>query len=129
MARSNVDPYVEGDRIEAADGSIGYVRSCRSSTGLYLKVYVSRGPRTGQWIYPERFGAPAIHWSTDGREVVCPECDRRFRTDAITAPSDSVLVHVFCRTCEAKQRLADQRRSDSTDAIRVGDLRRRVPRV
>lgn len=128
MARSSVDPYVEGDRIEAADGSIGYVRSCRSATGPYLKVYVSRGPRTGQWVYPERFGPPDIHWSADGMEIVCSECDRRFRT-SIEREGQCEYQHGWCRTCTAKQRIADQRRADSTDWVRVGDLRRRVPRV
>jgi len=127
VRRPSVDPYVEGDRIEAADGSIGYVRSCRSATGPYLKVYVSRGPRTGQWIYPERFGAPDLHWSADGQELVCAECDRRFRT-AIQSVATG-LEHAWCRTCTAKYRIEDQRRAEGTDAVRVGDLRRRVPRV
>jgi hypothetical protein len=127
MARSSVDPYVEGDRIEAADGSIGYVRSCRSASGPYLKVYVSRGPRTGQWVYPERFGAPDLHWSSDGRELVCHECGRRFRTGVEQIATG--LEHGWCRTCTAKQRIEDQRRTESTDFVRVGDLRRRVPRV
>lgn len=150
MPRIELDAYVEGDRIDASDGSIGYVRKCQGSHGPYLKVYVSRGPRTGAWIFPEKFGKPAIHWSEDGLAILCAGCDRRFRTapEIPMAPKgcdhkfiDSThclkcgwepkltgLNHAWCRTCTAKERVDDQRRADSTDAIRVGDQRRRVRR-
>lgn len=120
MPRNDFPPaYVDGDRILAHDGSIGFVRKTKNG---WLRVLVIDGPRKGQWFWPEKFGKPDIHHSDDGIEKVCYACDRRFRTGL----DRFGLLHDVCKTCLGAQRIEDQQRAASTDPVRVGDMRPRV---
>lgn len=109
MPRSSVPAFINGDRCEDGQGSIGFARQCRGAKGPYVKVYISQGPKAGSWEYPEKFcRRPAIDWSTDGQLAECVECGRRFRVDA------SAIRRIFCVTCESFQKKTDTRRAADT---------------
>lgn len=109
MARSDVPAFINGDRCEDGKGSIGYVRECKGARGPYPKVYVSQGPRTGEWCWPEKFcRRPSIDWDKNGPSTSCRDCERWFNggVDPVTG-----LRRMFCVTCEGFQKKTDTRRS------------------
>lgn len=124
--RSDVPAFINGDRCQAQDGSIGYVRECKGAKGPYLKVYVSQGARAGAWEWPEKFcRRPEIDWSVDGHSTACVECGRWFN-GGIDA---SGLRRMFCKTCDSFHGKQEARRSkDAGPSHSFGANRPRVYR-
>ncbi len=125
--KSDVPRYQDGDRLEDGAGSVGYVRLCTSKQDgkKYLKLLVTEGPRKDEWVWPEKFGPPAIDWSPDGPSTVCHDCDRVFHGGV----DPSGLRRIFCKSCERQQEASEKRQSqDAGPSHGFGSSRPRVHR-
>lgn len=97
MPKSDIEPYVEGDKLDDGQGSIAYVRKCRFGSGdQKLRAICVSGPKRDQWFWPDRFGKPVLDWTDDGLKRRCVECSREFRSGIDACGLD----HIKCRTCE-----------------------------
>jgi hypothetical protein len=132
MKADKPEKYLELDAVADAAGNLGTVYKCfsRANSKSYLRVKIQRGPRTGEWEAPWRFGEPLIHWSETGPTARCARCDRFFRTSLAVARD---LRELRCRTCapiaERAERDAQQAAEAGTDNRERRDLLRRPWRL
>lgn len=127
MPRADVPTFINGDRLEDAEGRVAYVRQCRGGAkGTYLKAVIVSGAGEGQWVWPEKFcRRPAIDWAKDGPPTVCRDCERLF----VGGVDASGLRRLWCRTCEGFQASTETRQSkDAGPPHRFGANRPRVHR-
>ena len=126
MPRPDVPRFIKGDRLEDGAGSVAYVRECRGAKGPYLKAYVSQGPRTGEWVWPDRFcRRPTIDWEPVVGHAICGDCEREF----LGATDEHGSRRVWCRTCDGYHAATEKRREkDAHPSHGFGSKRPRVYR-